>query len=89
MVKSPRLSKKYEPRVEIVAESEQDFLARIFQYLGDSQVFMQGCTKFPIPFGKLLKRESKKGRKRRKKEKGKKDKKGLKDEVRKGGGGEL
>jgi len=47
VVKSPRLSKKYEPRVEIVAESEQDFLARIFQYLGDSQETPEGVLKTP------------------------------------------
>ncbi|XP_023346496.1 cytoplasmic dynein 1 light intermediate chain 2-like [Eurytemora carolleeae] len=47
VVKSPKLLKKYEAKVEIVAESEQDFLARIFQYLGDSSETAEGVLKTP------------------------------------------
>jgi len=36
VIRSPKLSKKYEPRVEVVADSEQDFLARIYHFLGDT-----------------------------------------------------
>jgi hypothetical protein len=31
---SPQLGQRYEARVEIVAEQEQEFLARLYQYLG-------------------------------------------------------
>jgi hypothetical protein len=33
-LQSPQLSRRYEPWVEIVAEQEQEFLARLYQYLG-------------------------------------------------------
>jgi hypothetical protein len=34
VIRSPQLGRRYEARVEIVAEQEQEFLARLYQYLG-------------------------------------------------------
>jgi len=47
IIKSPKLDKKYGPRVEICAESEQDFLGRIYQYLGDDGSEAEGVLKTP------------------------------------------
>jgi len=52
VIRSPKvMEKKYSPRVEIVTESEQDFLSRIYQYLGDegneAEAAPQGVLKTP------------------------------------------
>lgn len=46
VIRSPQLGRRYEARVEIVAEQEQDFLARLYQYLGDTES-AEGVLKTP------------------------------------------